>query len=686
VLRGLLPAALALTPMLVSGARPVAAAPPPWVSGDVFVSVSNGAYQVYSNSGTLKETINDGQSGVTTGCAFDPEQANLFTTNWSRDQVEVYSNATHALVNRFTSSASVNESVVFARDGSFYVSHSGGSFGIDHYSAAQTLIAHLAAGVRTDWMDLSVDQSTMFFTDESTVIHRWDVAHNAPLPDFATLPPGNGFGLRLLPPGDGTGGLLVADGGNDYRLNGAGAIVQTYNLPGGGQNGWFGLNLDPNGTSFWSGSVPNANFARFNIATGAVEVGPISTGAGTFNVFGICLKGEPTAAFEQINLSPATATNDAGTQHTVTANVASDGAGVGGVAVAFSVVSGPNAGASGTCSVDSTCPTDASGNVSFTYTSNGAAGTDLIQACFTDGGGIQHCATATKTWVVVADLSITKSGAPDPSLVGGTLTYTLSVTNHGPSTATGVTLTDPLPAEVSFVSASPSQGSCSGTVTCALGSLANGAGAVVTVVVKPTAKGTITNTASVSGNERDPNPSNNSATATTRALIVSGSAFGLQVRALLVNVGPLPTVSQTGPGTSSSTLASISVPAVLTANALTVTSSVGPDTSVSSSATVAQLSILADTISATTIRSSCTANANVVSGSTTIVRLVIAGQIFTNISPAPNTTINVAGVGSVVLNEQVQPQAGSITVNALHVRLLTGIEIIVAQSACVVDP
>jgi uncharacterized repeat protein (TIGR01451 family) len=570
--------------------------------------------------------------------------------------------------------------------------HPGSTFGVDHYNPSATAHTHLAAGVRSDWLDLSVDQSTMYYTDEGQVIHRWDVAHDAPLADFATLPagsPANGFGLRLLPPGDGTGGLLVADNNNIYRLNGAGTAVQTYNLPGGGQDGWFGLNLDPDGTSFWSGSFIHSNFARFNIATGALELGPISTGTPVSSVFGICLKGEPTAAFEQINLTPATATNDAGTSHTVTANVSSDGAGVAGVPVAFSIASGPNAGATGTCSADAGCRTDASGNVSFTYTSNGAAGTDLIQACFTDGSGIQHCATATKTWVAVADLSITKSGTPDPALVGGTLTYTLSVTNHGSGTATGVTVTDPLPATVTLASATPSQGTCAsagGTVTCSLGSLANGATATVTIRVTATAKVTIVNTATVRANERDPNPADNSATATTRALVVSGSAFGLQVRALLISVGPVPAVSQTGPGTSSRTLASISVPAVLTADVLAVTSGVGPDTSVTSTATVAHLSILAGTISATTIRSTCTATANGVSGSTIIAQLVIAGQTFTNISPAANTTINVLGVGTVVLNEQVRPDAGSITVNALHVHLLTGIDIIVAQSSCVVDP
>jgi uncharacterized repeat protein (TIGR01451 family) len=116
-----------------------------------------------------------------------------------------------------------------------------------------------------------------------------------------------------------------------------------------------------------------------------------------------------------------------------------------------------------------------------------------------------------------ADMSITKSDSPDPVTVGSSLTYTITVKNNGPSAATGVTMTDPLPGTVTFVSATPSQGNCTGTatVTCSLGSLSNGASATVTIVVTPTQAGGISNTTTVTANEADPVTSNNSATEPT---------------------------------------------------------------------------------------------------------------------------------------------------------------------------
>ena len=116
-----------------------------------------------------------------------------------------------------------------------------------------------------------------------------------------------------------------------------------------------------------------------------------------------------------------------------------------------------------------------------------------------------------------ADLAVSITDSPDPVTMGSNLTYTVTVTNNGPSVATGVTMTDALPAAVSFVSASSSQGSCTGTttVTCNLGAVATSTSATVTIVGRPTTAGTISNMASAMAAQNDPNPSNNSAATST---------------------------------------------------------------------------------------------------------------------------------------------------------------------------
>ena len=119
-----------------------------------------------------------------------------------------------------------------------------------------------------------------------------------------------------------------------------------------------------------------------------------------------------------------------------------------------------------------------------------------------------------------ADLSLVKSDSPDPVIQGQNLTYTLTVANAGPSAATQVVVNDGLPSGVSLVSATPSQGSCTGTtdVSCQLGTIDAGQSATITLVVRVVAAGTLVNGASVSSSVADPDLSDNQATTSTQAI------------------------------------------------------------------------------------------------------------------------------------------------------------------------
>jgi uncharacterized repeat protein (TIGR01451 family) len=122
-----------------------------------------------------------------------------------------------------------------------------------------------------------------------------------------------------------------------------------------------------------------------------------------------------------------------------------------------------------------------------------------------------------------ADVAIVKTASPEPVNQGTNLTYTLQITNNGPAVAQGVTVSDPLPGEVSFTSVSTTQGLCTytvatTTVSCTLGSISVGGLAVVTINVSANtfSSSTLsTNTATVAATTSDPNLTNNSSSATS---------------------------------------------------------------------------------------------------------------------------------------------------------------------------
>ena len=97
----------------------------------------------------------------------------------------------------------------------------------------------------------------------------------------------------------------------------------------------------------------------------------------------------------------------------------------------------------------------------------------------TDPNPGDDTATDTTTITPSADVQVTKAGSPSPVTAGNPITFTVVVTNAGPSTATDVVITDPPPAGLAF-------GTITGACTafpCTIPTLAPGASATITATV-----------------------------------------------------------------------------------------------------------------------------------------------------------------------------------------------------------
>ena len=207
-----------------------------------------------------------------------------------------------------------------------------------------------------------------------------------------------------------------------------------------------------------------------------------------------------------------------------------------------------------------------------------AAGTSTNNACVALGAGgrVDSNAGNNCTGVTVsstatqADLRVvSKTAAPNPVVAGADLTYVITVENQGPAIATNVEVSDALASLINtggFQSATASQGSCtpnsvtngtSQTLTCSLGSLAVGAQATVTVVVRPSiaTTGNRTNTATVrSTNVGDPNQANNSGSVTSQVTAIVDLTAAKSATPASVPAGApitfVATIGNTGPSTA----------------------------------------------------------------------------------------------------------------------------------------
>lgn len=155
--------------------------------------------------------------------------------------------------------------------------------------------------------------------------------------------------------------------------------------------------------------------------------------------------------------------------------------------------------------------------------------TATVASNTTDGNLGNNYATTTTTVIAGgADLSITLGDSPDPVTAGNNLTYSITLTNGGPADAQDVSIGLPLPAPLTFVSATPSiGGNCTGvaagangTVTCTWAGVTAAAGTrnvtIVALVPASTADATVLNaTATAATTSTDPTPGNNTSLTTT---------------------------------------------------------------------------------------------------------------------------------------------------------------------------
>jgi hypothetical protein len=244
-----------------------------FASGDVFVGVGSGQIKRYSQTGTLLQTLNSTTgSHEMTGMAFDAS-GNLYATNFTTSVVSKFDNTGTLVAATWASTNSHGESIVIDGSGNFYTGEADGNRDIRKFNSSGTQQAsyNAATGSRgTDWIELGSDLCTMYYTSEGTVIRRFDVCTNTQLTDFTTLPSGAvAFALRIRANGE----ILVAGGSNVYRLNSSGSVIQTYSMASLGITGesfLFALNLDPDGTSFWTAGYSTGKVRKVDIATGSV--------------------------------------------------------------------------------------------------------------------------------------------------------------------------------------------------------------------------------------------------------------------------------------------------------------------------------------------------------------------------------------------------------------------------------
>ncbi len=246
-----------------------------------------GRIRRFTTDGTLLDSwvFDSGAPLSTTGMCFAPN-GNILATRFdaaTSSDLILFGHDGAVLASNFAApkpSATYAESCVFDQAGNVYVGHAGliSPPSPDHMVPILKFDRHgnwletfvVPNGARgTDWIDLDADQCTLYYTSEDDRIRRYNVCTRTALPDLVDALEAPCFALRRRPNGE----VMVACRHRVYRLSSGGAVLREYLRESLGESdslGLFALNLDPDGTSFWTAGVQSNRVVRVDIASGAV--------------------------------------------------------------------------------------------------------------------------------------------------------------------------------------------------------------------------------------------------------------------------------------------------------------------------------------------------------------------------------------------------------------------------------
>ncbi len=323
-------------PDLPKRVRPQNAAPAftgPYAPGEVFVSDGTGLVDVFKPDGTLLGSLNTGQL-LSAGMAF-VQTGNLYVTTFGGLQstppvgvveFDINGNLVGPFGNFPTGDdlTAFPESTLFNQAGDAFVGAATAeylegcsppevtsgpvpAFEFDKNGNLLNTITVAGQCRGTDWIELLPDQQTLLYTSEGTSVLSFNINTNTQNPDFADNLPGfSAFAFRVLP----NGNLLVADSTVVVQVNSSGQQVMTY-TPNPSADELFALNLDPDGTSFWTADLASGNIFRFDIPSGTqlVTFTSPSAEASGVAVFGEKLVGTNNLMVTDMGMGTGTVTS-----------------------------------------------------------------------------------------------------------------------------------------------------------------------------------------------------------------------------------------------------------------------------------------------------------------------------------------------------------------------------------------